>query len=92
LDAVADDDPPISITEADLTHSADARAGLATATFTPDPVDSADTSLTIRYADGVSDDNLEILLVNPQSASSWRLRIGSALSTGVGPSPAKQGG
>ena len=39
LVAVADDNPPVRITATDLAHSADARAGLATATFTPSPVD-----------------------------------------------------
>src|SRR5260370_24083405 len=39
LMAVAADIPPVRITKADLKYSADARAGLATATFDGGPVD-----------------------------------------------------
>src|SRR6266567_3387714 len=39
LNALASNDPPDRIAKGDLTHSADARAGLATATFTRSPVD-----------------------------------------------------
>jgi len=38
--AVAPATPPVRITKADLTHSADARSGRATATFLPALVDS----------------------------------------------------
>jgi hypothetical protein len=39
LIAVAADIPPVRITSTDLAYSADARAGLATAIFTPNPID-----------------------------------------------------
>jgi hypothetical protein len=63
-------------TRADLAHSADARSGAATATFTPNAVDGADTSLTITYADGARDDDLEIHEENPSVLNGWRLIFG----------------
>jgi len=51
LMAVAADIPPVRITSADLAYSADARAGLATAAFTPNPVDPTSAFVTITYAD-----------------------------------------
>jgi hypothetical protein len=52
---VADNMPPVRITRADLAHSADARSGLAMATFLPATVDTAYIPLIIRYADGARD-------------------------------------
>ena len=51
LMAVAADIPPVRITSADLAYSADARAGLATAAFMPNPVDPTSAFVTITYAD-----------------------------------------
>jgi hypothetical protein len=48
---VAADIPPVRITSADLTYSANARAEQATATFTPRAVDSTFWLVTITYAD-----------------------------------------
>jgi hypothetical protein len=53
LRAVAADIPPVRITSADLTYSADARAGLAAVTFTPNPNDTTFADVTITYVDGV---------------------------------------
>src|SRR5690348_4542508 len=52
---VAADIPPVHITQADLTHSADARSGQATATFLPATVDTMYIPVIISYADGASD-------------------------------------
>jgi hypothetical protein len=77
--AVADDDPSVRITGAQLAHSADARAGVASATFVPNPSDDAFVSVTVRYADGVSV-GLGLMIANPSSAHSWRLEIGVSTS------------
>lgn len=42
----------MSITGADLKYSADARRTPVTATFTPNPSDTTDVSLTIAYRGG----------------------------------------
>ena len=52
LYAVADNIPKVRITAADLKYSADARAGLATAYFSPSSVSTSYAELTITYADG----------------------------------------
>lgn len=74
--AVADNIPPARITKADLAHSADAQSGVAMATFTPNPFDSTDVGLSIRYADGARD-QLDITnMIARGGPSSWRLDIG----------------
>jgi hypothetical protein len=80
--AVADDIPPVRVTSADLAHSADARTGLATATFTPSPVDSDYALLTVVYADGARD---TLGLQNMRAMggpSTWRMAIGTETSPG----------
>jgi hypothetical protein len=89
LQAVADDDPPVRITPADLAHSADARAGLATVTFLPATVDVAYIPVSIAYADGATErtalQNLEAM----GGPSTWRVTIGTDVSPGrPGPAPA----
>jgi hypothetical protein len=86
LQAVADSDPPVRITAAQFTHTADARSGTATATFVTDPVDSADMTVRIAYADGAAA-SLPVLLANPASAHSWRIQIGADAGTGPTVSP-----
>ncbi len=93
LMAVADDNPAVRITAADLAHSADARAGLATATFTPSPVDDTYVLLTIMYADGVSEKTGIQNMIAMGGPSSWRVQIGTVINPGppvptAGPSPA----
>jgi hypothetical protein len=83
LAAVADYDPPVRITSADLTHSADARAGLAAATFTPNPVDSTSASVTITYADGTRDTLGLLNMIAMGDSPSWRMVIG----TNINPDP-----
>jgi len=75
LRELVDPDPVRKITSAQLAHSADARAGLATATFSPNPSDNAYVTVAISYADGVSE-TFPVELANPASAHSWRIAIG----------------
>ena len=87
--AVADNMPPVRITPADFAHSADARSGLATATFLPSDVDVAWVPLIIRYADGARDrlglENLSAM----GGPSVWRMPIGTDVNPGPpGPAPA----
>lgn len=88
--AVAANIPPVRITHADLAHAADARAGLATATFTPNPSDSSSALLTIIYADGARA-QLGLQNMNAMGGPSvWRLVIGTdARPEPPGPSPAE---
>lgn len=79
LMAVADDDPPMRITGAQFAHLADAKAGVTSATFVPEPDDDAFVSVNIHYADGASE-SLGMTLANPASGHSWRLQIGSIVN------------
>lgn len=87
--AVAADIPPVRITSADLAYSADARAGLATATFTPSPVDTSFWLVTIRYADGTTEETSMMNMIAMGGPSGWRMTIGTNVSSGPsGPPPA----
>jgi hypothetical protein len=70
-------DPPGRITKAGLTQSADARAGLATAAFTPSPVDSTYVLLTITYADGARERTGLMNMIAMGGSSAWRMSIGT---------------
>ena len=74
----------VRITSADFRHSADARAGVATATFTPGANDDAYV-VTISFADHQHED-LAMELANPGSVHSWRLGVGTPVNSGGGPS------
>jgi hypothetical protein len=87
LMAVADNDPAVRITQADLRYSPDARAGLATATFTPSPVDDTYVLLTITYADGASENTGILNMIAMGGPSSWRMTIGTDVNPRSGPSP-----
>lgn len=76
LKAVADDDPPVRITQADLSHSADATSGTATAQVIPNQVDSASFLVSITFADG-TEEQVPMQEVNPMAIDSWRLVIGT---------------
>lgn len=88
LMTVAADIPPVRITRADLRYSADARAGLATATVTPSPVDTTGVSVTITYADGVRQNAGMMNMIAMGGPSGWRMVIGTDISPSSGPSPA----
>jgi hypothetical protein len=79
MSTVATNPPKSTITRADFRYSRDARSGMATATFSPNPSDSTDVDLEIRFADGVVEENLglenEIAFGGP---SAWRMTVGSA--------------
>ena len=77
LMAVADNDPAVRITSADLTNSADARAGLATATFTPSPDDTTVVLLTITYAGGATEKTAIQNMIAMGGPSVWRMTIGT---------------
>jgi hypothetical protein len=90
--AVAADIPPVRITSADLAYSADARAGLATATFTPNPNDTTSAGVTITYADGVQQSASMMNMIAMGGPSGWRMNIGTELNPGSsGPPPAAPG-
>ncbi|MGD0683938.1 MAG: hypothetical protein ABSA03_02370 [Streptosporangiaceae bacterium] len=73
-------DGSVRLTTAALRHSADARAGLATATFTASPIDTGLAEVAIDYADGARDD-LALQIADPRSANSWRFNIGNLVRT-----------
>lgn len=80
--------PAYRATKAQLAQTADARAGRASATITPNDIDTGIATVRIDYADGaVSQFWIEI--VNPQSAGSWRIDIGPPAPGPQGPAPAK---
>jgi hypothetical protein len=82
LMAVAADIPPVRITSADLTYSADAHAGQATATFTPSPVDSTFWLVTITYADGRTEYTSIMNMIAMGGPSGWRMNIGTDITSG----------
>jgi hypothetical protein len=88
--AVAANIPPVRITHADLAHAADARAGLATAAFTPNPSDPTFALLTITYADGARARLGIQNMIAMGGPSVWRLVSGADAHPGPpGPSPAE---
>jgi hypothetical protein len=90
--AVAANIPPVRITGADLAHSADAQSGVATATFTPNPSDSTDVLLGIRYADGARAQLGLLNMIAMGGPSAWRLTIGTDVNPGPsGPPTARLG-
>jgi hypothetical protein len=88
LMAVAADIPPVRVTSADLTYSADARVGLATAAFTPNPNDTTSAFVTITYADGVQEGASMMNMIAMGGPSGWRMNIGAVINPGSGPPPA----
>lgn len=88
LTAVADYIPPVRITSADLRHVANARSGLAAATFTQSPIDTESAFVTITYADGARDDLDMTNMVAMGGPSGWRMNIGTEINPTPGPSGA----
>jgi hypothetical protein len=82
LMTVAADIPPVRITSADMTYSADARAGLATAVLTPNPEDTTSDFVIITYADGVRENASMMNMVAMGGPSDWRMNIGTEISPG----------
>ena len=79
---VADDDPAVRLTAADLAHSAGARAGLATAAFTPSPVDDTYVLLTITFADGSREQTGIMNMTAMGGPSAWRVQLGTVINPG----------
>jgi hypothetical protein len=67
---------PVHITATSYAHTADARSGLATGTFTCDAIASDICDVGIVFADGAHE-VIEIDLANPSSGNSWRQDIGT---------------
>jgi hypothetical protein len=88
LIAVAADIPPVRITSADLRYSKDARAGLATAAFTPNPEDTTSAFVTITYPDGARENVSMMNMIAMGGPSGWRMNIGTDISPSSGPAPA----
>jgi hypothetical protein len=74
--AVASNIPPAHITSGLFLYTADARAGVATATFTPNPSDSTYAYVTIRFADGTVEDAGMLNMIAMGGHSQWRMDIG----------------
>ncbi len=66
-----DNDGPTGFTATDFAHTRDADRGTTTVLVAGNAVDSADATVTIRYADGAWQ-QLEIHLADPGSTHSWR--------------------
>jgi hypothetical protein len=89
--AIAEAPSPVRITKADLRHSADTRAGLATVTFAPRVLDPEFGVVGIVYADGARDQLGLQNMISFGGPSVWRLAIGTPLFSG-GPAPASSKG
>ena len=80
---------PVTLTQHDLAHSADAASGIATATFETNPSSPFDASVTVRFADGVRlSVGMDALNVNEPASHSWRLvNVGTASIYGTSTPP-----
>lgn len=77
MKAIAEKTSGNEVTSAAFRYRRDAHAGLATATITPNPSDSTDAEVVIRFADGVVENSgltNEIAFGGP---SVWRMYIGT---------------
>jgi hypothetical protein len=78
---------PVRITAKDFKHAADARTGIATATFVPGENDYA-YAVTIVFADHVRE-TIAIAPGNPGNLHAWRLEIGTLAAHKFGPPSTK---
>jgi len=67
---------PRHITSALFKYSPDLATGIASVRLEPSPVDSTVEELTIRYADGVTDSELEMNMEALGGPSTWRMDFG----------------
>jgi hypothetical protein len=79
--AIADNHQAVRITSASLGHSADARTGPATATFTSTP-DSTYFLMTITYADGAREATSIQNMIAWGGPAVWRMNIGTQVKSG----------
>lgn len=77
----------IRVTSSDFRHAADARSGVASAKFVAGEMGDA-FAVTIVFADHARE-ILAMGLANPASVHSWRLGIGTQVTSSGGPPPAK---
>ena len=77
LYAVAQNIPKVRINAADLRYSPDARAGLATASFSPSSISTSYAEVTITYADGAVETTGILNMASMGGPSTWRMTIGS---------------
>jgi hypothetical protein len=88
LQATAQYIPAVRITRADLRYAADARAGLATATITPSPVDPTFATVSITFATGAHEETGMENMIALGGPKGWRLCIGTEVVPDSGPPPA----
>jgi hypothetical protein len=74
--AIASNIPPARITSGLFLYTPDARAGVATATFTPNPSDNTYVNVTIGFADGTVEYAGMLNMVAMGGHSQWRMDIG----------------
>ena len=90
MKAVAEKTSGNEVTSAAFRYGRDARAGMATATITPNPSDSTDANVEIRFADGVVEDTGLTNETAFGGPSVWRIDIGTDYySPGRSPDPAE---
>lgn len=76
LQSIARNTPPARITRSDFRYSAAASAGTATATFTPNPVDSTYAYVTFRFGNGLIERDVGIInMISMGGPSVWRMDI-----------------
>jgi hypothetical protein len=88
LQATADYIPAVRITRADLKYEADARAGLATASITPNPNDPTSATISITFADGAHEELGLLNMIAMGGPNGWRMCIGTDVTPDSGPPPA----
>jgi hypothetical protein len=74
--AVARNIPRAHISSGLFRYSPDARAGVASVSLKPSPVDSTYVLVTIRYADGVTEGAGMLNMIAMGGPSTWRVDVG----------------
>lgn len=77
LYAVAENIPKVRIIPAALRYSANARAGLATAYFSPSTASTSFVGIKITYADGAVEETGIVNMAAMGGPSTWGMAIGS---------------
>jgi hypothetical protein len=76
MKAVAANIPPARITSGLFLYSPDARAGVASVTIHPSPVDTTFALVTIKYADGTEERTGMLNMIAMGGPSTWRMAVG----------------
>jgi hypothetical protein len=77
MEAAAEHSSGNKVTSAAFRYTRDARAGVATATITPNPNDTTDAEVEIRFANGVVEDTGLTNEAAFGGPSVWRIDIGT---------------